>query len=100
MAAHSTPTLQNHFAAHVGAKWHAQKFDQNAKIVCPGYTRGEIWGIWSMAADEIRWGVEYQGENQKDDGLAGRRLTDSGYCFNGSHFLLGNSFALYQCDGC
>jgi hypothetical protein len=34
MAAHSTPTLQNHFAAHV--------------------------------------------ENQKDDRLAGRRLTDSG----------------------
>jgi hypothetical protein len=78
MAAHSTPTLQNHFAAHVGAKWHAQKFDQNAKIVCPGYTRREIWGIWSMAADEIRWGVEYQGENQKNDRLAGRRLTDSG----------------------
>ena len=43
-----------------------------------GYTRWEIWGIWSMAADEIRWGIEYQGENQKNNGLAGRRLTDSG----------------------
>jgi hypothetical protein len=32
-----------------------------------------------MAADEIRWGVEYQGENQKNDRLAGRRLTDSGF---------------------
>ena len=44
----------------------------------PGYTRREIWGIWSMAADEIRWGIEYQGENQKNNGLAGSRLTDSG----------------------
>ena len=31
-----------------------------------------------MAADEIRWGIEYQGENQKNNGLAGSRLTDSG----------------------
>ena len=44
----------------------------------PGYTRWEIWGIWSMAADEIRWGIEYQGENQKNNGLARSRLTDSG----------------------
>jgi hypothetical protein len=48
MAAHSTPTLQNHFAAHVGAKWHAQKFAQNAKIVCRGtrvWKYGEF-GAW------------------------------------------------------
>jgi hypothetical protein len=48
MAAHSTPTLQNHFAAHVGAKWHAQKFDQNAKIVCRGTRVGKYgeFGAW------------------------------------------------------
>ena len=48
MAAHSTPTLQNHFAAHVGAKRHAQKFDQNAKIVCRGTRVGKYgeFGAW------------------------------------------------------
>ena len=44
----------------------------------PGVHASENMGIWSMAADEIRWGIGYQGENQKNNGLAGSRLTDSG----------------------
>jgi hypothetical protein len=54
------------------------QIDPKRKNGVPGYTHVVVWGIWSMAEDEIRIRIGYQPENQTNIGWTGYRLTDSG----------------------